>query len=140
MPGMDGLALLQHLHTIDPTLTIVLMTGHGTIEMAVQSLKDGAYDFVEKPFDNERILRTVSRAVERTRLLRENVQLQHQLSSHDQIHGFIGRSRKLVETLELLRRVAPSFGHRADPWRIRNRQGIGGQGTARLVSPGPVAP
>lgn len=108
MPGMDGLALLQHLHTIDPTLTIVLMTGHGTIEMAVQSLKDGAYDFVEKPFDNERILRTVSRAVERTRLLRENVQLQHQLSSHDQIHGFIGRSRKLVETLELLRRVAPS--------------------------------
>jgi DNA-binding NtrC family response regulator len=108
MPGMDGLALLQHLHTIDPTLTIVLMTGHGTIEMAVQALKDGAYDFVEKPFDNERILRTVSRAVERTRLMRENVQLQHQLSSHDQIHGFIGRSRKLVETLELLRRVAPS--------------------------------
>lgn len=108
MPGMDGLALLQHLRTIDPTLTIVLMTGHGTIEMAVQALKDGAYDFVEKPFDNERILRTVSRAVERTRLMRENAQLQHQLSNHDQMHGFVGRSRKLVETLDLLRRVAQS--------------------------------
>jgi len=108
MPGMDGLALLQHLRTIDPTLTIVLMTGHGTIEMAVQALKDGAYDFIEKPFDNERILRTVSRAVERTRLKRENAQLQHQLSGHDQMHGFVGHSRKLVETLDLLGRVAQS--------------------------------
>ncbi|MGD9949532.1 MAG: sigma-54-dependent transcriptional regulator [Desulfobulbus sp.] len=108
MPGMDGLTLLQHLQTIDPSLTTIVMTGYGTIEMAVQALKDGAYDFVEKPFDNERILRTVRRALERTRLLRENVQLHHQLCDQDERFGFVGRSKGLVRTLELLKRVAQS--------------------------------
>jgi len=108
MPGMDGLAFLQRMGTIDPAVTTILMTGHGTIEMAVQALKDGAYDFVEKPFDNERILRTVGRAIERTRLLRENVQLQHRLSGQGNLYGFIGRSRRLLQAVELLRRVAQS--------------------------------
>jgi DNA-binding NtrC family response regulator len=108
MPGMDGLAFLQRMGTVDPVVTTILMTGHGTIEMAVQALKDGAYDFIEKPFDNDRILRTVGRAVERTRLMRENVQLQHRLSGQDNCHGIVGRSRRLQQTLELLRRVAQS--------------------------------
>ena len=129
MPGMDGLALLQHLRAIDPTVTIILMTGHGTIEMAVQALKEGAYDFVEKPFDNERILRTVSRAVERTRLMRENAQLQYQLSGNDQVHGFIGRSRKIVETLELIRRVAQS----SVTVLIRGESGTGKELAARAL-------
>lgn len=108
MPGMDGLALLQQIGMIDPAVTTILMTGYGTIGMAVQALKDGAYDFIEKPFDNERIIRTVGRAFERTQLLRENVQLQHRLSSQEQQHGFIGRSRRLVQTVDLLRRIAAS--------------------------------
>jgi DNA-binding NtrC family response regulator len=108
MPGMDGLTLLQQIGTMDPALTTILMTGYGTIEMAVQALKDGAYDFIEKPFDNERIIHTVGRAVERTRLLRENVQLQHRLCDQGHQHGFIGRSRRLVQTVELLQRIAAS--------------------------------
>nr|WP_321467094.1 sigma-54 dependent transcriptional regulator [uncultured Desulfobulbus sp.] len=108
MPGMDGLTLLQHLHTIDPSITAIVMTGYGTIEIAVQALKEGAYDFIEKPFDNERILRTIGRALERTRLLRENLQLHHQLCDQDCHHGFIGRSKTLVRALELLKRVAQS--------------------------------
>jgi len=108
MPGMDGLDFFRQVTAIDPAITVILMTGYGTIEMAVQALKDGAYDFIEKPFDNERIIRTVSRAIERTRLLRENVQLQHRLSAQDHLHGFIGRSRRLLQTVELLGRVARS--------------------------------
>ena len=108
MPGMDGLTFLQRMRTFDPVVTTVLMTGHGTIEMAVQALKDGAYDFVEKPFDNERILRAVGRAVERTQLMRENAHLQDRLSDQEHDHGFIGNSRRLQQTLELLRRVARS--------------------------------
>ncbi|WP_310600698.1 sigma-54 dependent transcriptional regulator [Desulfobulbus sp.] len=108
MPGMGGLAFLQRIRTLDPAVTTVLMTGHGTIEMAVQALKDGAYDFVEKPFDNERILRALDRAVERTRLMRENARLQDRLSGQEHDHGFVGRSRRLQQTLELLRRVARS--------------------------------
>lgn len=108
MPGMDGLTFLQRITTIDPAITTILMTGYGTIEMAVQALKDGAYDFIEKPFDNERIISTVSRAVERTRLLRENVRLHDRLSDQGNLHGFIGRSRRLLQTVELLGRVARS--------------------------------
>ncbi len=108
MPGMDGLAFLQQLTAMDPAVTTILMTGYGTIEMAVQALKDGAYDFIEKPFDNERIIRTVRRAIERTRLFRENVQLHHKLNDQDNTHGFIGRSRQLLQTLDLLRRIARS--------------------------------
>lgn len=108
MSGMDGLEFLHRIPAIDPSLTTILMTGYGTIEMAVQALKDGAYDFIEKPFDNDRILRTVHRAIERTRLLRENVQLHCRLSDPDQMHGFIGRSKRLVQTVEVLRRLARS--------------------------------
>ncbi|QQG66547.1 sigma-54-dependent transcriptional regulator [Desulfobulbus oligotrophicus] len=129
MPGMDGLALLQRLCASDPTMTIILMTGHGTIEMAVRALKDGAYDFVEKPFDNEHILQTIRRAVERTRLLRENIQLHHQLSGHDHRLGFVGRSRKLVETVALIRRVAPS----SVTVLIRGESGTGKELAARAL-------
>ncbi|NLX20007.1 MAG: sigma-54-dependent Fis family transcriptional regulator [Desulfobulbus sp.] len=129
MPGMDGLTLLQRLCASDPTMTIILMTGHGTIEMAVRALKDGAYDFVEKPFDNERILQIISRAVERTRLLRENILLQHQLSGHDHRLGFVGRSRKLVETIALIRRVAPS----TVTVLIRGESGTGKELAARAL-------
>ncbi len=108
MPGMDGLEFSRKITAIDTAITVILMTGYGTIEMAVQALKDGAYDFIEKPFDNERIIHTVSRAIERTRLLRENVQLHHRLSNNEHLHGFIGRSRRLLQTVELLGRIARS--------------------------------
>ena len=129
MPGMDGLTFLQHMGGIDPAVAIVLMTGHGTIEMAVQALKDGAYDFVEKPFDNERILRTVGRAVERTRLVRENARLHHQLSGQDEQYGFVGRSRRLMQTLDLLRRVAQS----SVTVLIRGESGTGKELAARAL-------
>ena len=129
MPGMDGLAFLRHMSETDPTVAIVLMTGHGTIEMAVQALKDGAYDFIEKPFDNERILRTVGRAVERTRLVRENARLHFQLSGQDEQHGFVGRSRRLVQTLDLLRRVAQS----SVTVLIRGESGTGKELAARAL-------
>jgi len=108
MPGMDGLEFLRRMIAIDPAITPILMTGYGTIEMAVQALKEGAYDFIEKPFDNERIIQTISRALERTRLLRENVQLHHRLSGQDTLHGFIGRSRRLLQTVEMIERIARS--------------------------------
>ncbi|MBM9535773.1 sigma-54-dependent transcriptional regulator [Desulfobulbus alkaliphilus] len=108
MPGMDGFEFLGQINRLDTAITTILMTGYGTIAMAVQALKEGAYDFIEKPFDNERIIRTIDRAVERTRLLRENKRLQHRLDDGGNRHGFVGRSQRMLRTLELIERVASS--------------------------------
>ena len=129
MPGMDGLEFLRCLNRFDPTITTIIMTGFGTIEMAVQAIKEGAYDFFEKPFDNEQIVHAVSRAIERTMLLRENLQLQNRLTEQQDVSGFVGRSRKLTQTLELLRRLAPS---RATVL-IRGESGTGKELAARAL-------
>ena len=129
MPGMSGLEFLQQLNTYSPAVTTLLMTGYGTIEMAVQALKEGAYDFIEKPFDNERVIHAVNRAIERTRLLRENIHLHNRLDEQDCIHGFIGRSRRLQQTVDLLHRVAPS----SITVLIRGESGTGKELAARAL-------
>lgn len=64
MPGMDGIALLKHLRRTNPTLSVVIMTGHGDVPMAVEAMKLGAADFVEKPFEDERLIDTIRAALE----------------------------------------------------------------------------
>lgn len=129
MQGMDGLEFLRRLRDVDPTVTTIIMTGYGTIEMAVQALKEGAYDFFEKPFDNDQIVHAVIRAIERTMLLRENLQLQSRLTEQQEVSGFIGRSKKLNQVLDLLRKLAPS---RATVL-IRGESGTGKELAARAL-------
>ncbi|MDR3630338.1 MAG: sigma-54 dependent transcriptional regulator [Desulfocapsaceae bacterium] len=111
MPGMDGLEFFGRLQEIDPTITTIIMTGYGTVEMAVQTLKNGVYDFFQKPFDNDQILHALARAMERTQLLREKKEfeeLRHLLPEAQNSFGFIGNSPRLLQVLDLLRRLAPS--------------------------------
>lgn len=106
MPDLDGLELLKIIRQHDPSISVVIMTGYGTIDMAVQALKNGAYDFLEKPFDKDQIVRVVNNCLERTSLLRTNLQLKNTLSTLGKTEGFIGQSPPLTKTVELLRRVA----------------------------------
>jgi len=129
MPDMDGLELLKRTKDIDPTITTIIMTGYGTIEMAVQALKDGAYDFFEKPFDNDRIVRAVERALERTVLLRENRHLHDRLSKNNPINKLIGRSPRMVQTKDLLSRFAESDA----TVLIRGQSGTGKEVAARTI-------
>jgi len=92
MPGMSGFELLKQLLAGDPWLTCVIMTGYGSIATAVEAIKLGAYDFITKPFDREVICRTLSKAIERNRLLRENSTLKQQICDQPALHGFIGES------------------------------------------------
>jgi DNA-binding NtrC family response regulator len=111
MPGMDGVEFFRCLQEIDPTITTIIMTGYGTVEMAVEAIKSGAYDFFQKPFDNEQILHAVARAMERTELLRQNrhfQEMQSQLQGDNEFHGFIGNCPRLSQVKDLLRRLAPS--------------------------------
>lgn len=79
MPGMDGMELLQKVVQLDSEIPVVLITAHGDIQLAVSAVKEGAYDFLEKPFDPEILLKTVLRALEKRHLLMENRQLRAEL-------------------------------------------------------------
>jgi DNA-binding NtrC family response regulator len=129
MPDMDGIALLQAITAIDPTISTIVMTGYGTIEMAVGALKDGAYDFFEKPFDNNKISQVVRRALERTFLLRENFRLQQRLLSGSATTGFIGQSPPLQKAIALLARLGKSDA----TVLIRGESGTGKEVAARTI-------
>lgn len=129
MPDLDGLELLKKIRQHDQTISVVIMTGYGTIDMAVQALKDGAYDFLQKPFDKNHIVRVVDNCLERTALLRTNVQLQKQLNTLSSPEGFIGQSPPLKKTLDLLHRVADTDA----TVLIRGESGTGKEVAARAL-------
>ena len=107
LPGMDGLELLKHLKARDRTLPVVLITGHGDISMAVGAMRDGAYDFMEKPFSPERLVDVARRALEQRSLAREVWSLRRQLAERDSLEGrIIGRSPAMQQLRELIANVA----------------------------------
>ncbi len=102
---LDGIALLKLLKSEDPTLPIVIMSGHGTIETAVQAIKLGAYDFIEKPFKADRMMLVVRRAVEAAHLRRENEELRLRADAAPQL---IGNSPLIHQLRQSIERVAPT--------------------------------
>ena len=129
MPDINGLELLEKITAFDQTISTIMMTAYGTIEMAVHALKIGAYDFIEKPFDNDKIVLAVQRAMERTQLLRENLNLQMLLREERHTLGFVGRSPRLRQTIDLLTRLAASDA----TVLIRGESGTGKELAARAL-------
>src|SRR5262245_8622547 len=80
MEGMDGMELLRRTQQLDPELPVVVITGHGDVETAVEAMRLGAYDFIEKPFAPERFLDVVRRASEKRQLVMENRRLRRAVS------------------------------------------------------------
>src|SRR5690606_30647305 len=105
MPGMDGLEALQRIRSADPRAVVVMISGHGTIETAVEATRKGAYDFLEKPLDTDRLLVTLRRALELKGLTESVAHLRHQVESRYQI---VGRSFAVRQVLERVERVAPT--------------------------------
>src|SRR5581483_6776841 len=79
MPGNDGLTVLQHAKAVDPELPVILFTAHATVATALAAMRHGAFDYVEKPFDNDELKTLVRRALDVTRLTRENRYLRAEL-------------------------------------------------------------
>ncbi|MGF1640316.1 MAG: sigma-54-dependent transcriptional regulator [Rhodospirillales bacterium] len=102
---LDGLALLEQLKKDDPSLPVVIMSGHGTIEVAVQAIKLGAYDFIEKPFKADRLILIVARAIEAARLKQENEELRLRAGS---VTELIGQSPAINQLRQVIERVAPT--------------------------------
>ena len=129
MPGMTGLELLKELSSRDPWLTVVMMTGFGTIATAVEAIKLGAYDFITKPFDRELLRRTISKAVERSRLLRENFTLKKQVCDKQVETDFIGESAVMKRFQSHLLTVARSNYTTL----VRGESGTGKELAARAI-------
>jgi two-component system response regulator HydG len=108
MPGMDGIDLLKSAKTVSPNVDVVIMSAYGTIEIAVEAMKEQAYDFITKPFRSIPLLRTLNRILERQNLLDENLQLKQQLKNvmHERI--LIGDSPSIRRVMELVKQVGPT--------------------------------
>jgi DNA-binding NtrC family response regulator len=105
MSGMSGLELLQQVKLTYPNLTVVMMTGFGDIEVAVEAMKQGAYDFITKPFDHEALVLRLEKALERTRLVKENLRLQRECRDNSAYGDLVGKSpamQKVFETLQMV--------------------------------------
>ena len=105
MPGMDGLELLDAIKSKRPALPVVMMSGHGTIETAVEATRKGAFDFIEKPLGRERLLVTLRNAAKSERLRRANESLREALAGRYQI---LGASAAICALRDTIKRVAPT--------------------------------
>ncbi|MDH4230789.1 MAG: sigma-54 dependent transcriptional regulator [Nitrospirota bacterium] len=108
MDGMDGIELIESIPDDAFTPTTIIMTAHGTITSAVEAMKKGAFDYLTKPLNKDSLLLTIQRAVERTELMKENRQLQKELFERFKIEGIVGKSEKMREALDILKKISGS--------------------------------
>ena len=108
MPDGDGLTVLASVHESDPTVPVILLTAVASIELAVDSMRKGAFDFLTKPFQPELVRATVRRACERASLLRENILLKETVVRLEGVSEMYGQSSAMNSVLERIARVAPT--------------------------------
>jgi DNA-binding NtrC family response regulator len=106
MPGMDGLELLELIKRKEPDVTVVMMTAYGSIDTAVLAMKNGAYDFITKPFDHDEMVLRLKKALERSTLLKENVRLQKECLEDNMFQDLVGKSTRMKLVYETIQTVA----------------------------------
>ncbi|MEK7483101.1 MAG: sigma-54 dependent transcriptional regulator [Planctomycetota bacterium] len=104
MPGMDGMEVLQKIKATYPQIVVIMISAHGTFQTAVEATKNGAYDFLEKPLDRDRILITVKNALEQNQLFKQNQALKKSNSTTK----ILGHSSAIHSVLQMIEKVAPS--------------------------------
>ncbi len=108
MPGLDGLELLRAVRLLAPETEVIVLSGHGTVEEAVEAMKEGAYDFLTKPFDRAPLVRVVRQALDRHALILENRRLQRRLDDLAGAGEIVGTGPAILEVLRLVKQVAPA--------------------------------
>ena len=108
LPGLDGLQLLRALRSRHHELPVLLMTGHGDVGMAVEAMREGAFDFIEKPFPSERLIAAVRSALEKRALLVENRRLRELVGSQAGLERLIGQSPAMLQLRALIGTLAPT--------------------------------
>jgi DNA-binding NtrC family response regulator len=108
LPDRNGLDILAELRVQDPGVSVIMITAYGTVEIAVRAMQSGAVNFVQKPWDNEKLLADVRAAVARHRAEEENIQLKRALKQRYNFEHIIGKSEAMLKIFDLVAQVAPS--------------------------------
>ena len=129
MPGLDGVDVLTRARELDPELPVILITAHATLQTAVEAMRRGAFDYVEKPFDNTELKTLVKRALDVRRLSRENRYLRAELAQRHSLEAVISESAAMREVFDLARRAARS----RSTVLLTGESGVGKELVARAV-------
>ena len=129
MPAMDGIELLEHIKSVDPDLPIIMMTAHGTIDKAVEAMQKGAYSYILKPFDNERLIIYVKKAISMYQVVKENRRLRDAVESQYRFGSIIGKSKKMRDIFDTIQKVASA----AATVLIEGESGTGKELVARSI-------
>jgi DNA-binding NtrC family response regulator len=108
MPGTDGIELQRRMREIDPDLIVIIMTGYASVETAVEALKNGAYDYVSKPFDPDDIAHVVKNALEHRRMSRENARLKETVAEVAHVPELVGQSAAMKKLFDAIETVGPT--------------------------------
>ncbi|MBS1842664.1 MAG: sigma-54-dependent Fis family transcriptional regulator, partial [Acidobacteria bacterium] len=129
LPNQSGVDLLKRTKTILPRTEIAIMTGHGSIESAVDAMKLGAYDYIEKPFRVEKMRLLLQRMAEKVRLVTENEFLRERVSTENNLDGIIGASANIQDVLRMVSRLKDT----RTPVLISGESGTGKELVARAI-------
>jgi two-component system response regulator AtoC len=108
MPGMDGIELLKKAKKISPNIEVIIITAYGSIPTAITAIREGAYDYIEKPFCPERAELVLEKLVAHQQLLKENIALQQKLEERYQFENIVAKSPQMQQVIEIIRAVASS--------------------------------
>jgi len=108
MPGMDGMQVLQNIKERSPETLVIMITAFGTVDIAVEAMKAGAYDYITKPFNRDELRLTVAKALQLTGLTAENKRLKSQLADSSDFRTIVGSSREMEKVFDIVRKVADS--------------------------------
>ncbi|MBI4563055.1 MAG: sigma-54-dependent Fis family transcriptional regulator [Candidatus Rokubacteria bacterium] len=129
MPGVDGMELLRHARQVEPQMPVIILTAFATIESAVAAVKEGAFDYLAKPFSVDQLKLAVERALAQRRLALENVRLREQLQETYGLENIVGRSPAMTQVFELVRKAARSEANIL----VRGESGTGKELIARAI-------
>lgn len=129
MPGQDGLQLLRQLRANDPRTDVIVMTAYGTIESAVEAMKEGAYDYIEKPINQDRLPLLIDRVLERQGLAEDNSRLRRMVSAREEYGTLVGKSDQIASLYEVIEMVAPTPA----TVLIQGESGVGKELIARAI-------
>ncbi len=108
MPGMNGIELMKEASKLNPSISTIIITAHATIQSAITAIREGAYDYVEKPFCPEKVELLIDKLVKHQELIEENISLRRRIEDRFQFQGIIAKSPNMLRIIELIKTVAPT--------------------------------